>query len=212
MRVLVTGGTKRVGKIIADDLEEKGAHVYRSVRDDGDLAHPDGARSVVDKACDSLGGLDGVVISAAIFRKTPWSALALGDWKDFIHVNFNSVFWLSFFCAKKIKSGAIVIIGDGATARPRKGYLPYSVSKAALRPLVEHLALELAPDIRVNMVSPGTIIPPEDTPPEMLEAIRKNTPLGRIGCPGNILSSVEESLTNDFMTGTEIRIDGGRGL
>lgn len=210
--VLVTGGTKRVGKVIADHLEERGEKVYRSTREDGDLGRSDGCESVVARAAEALGGLDGVVISASIFRKTPWKDLTLADWKDFIHINFNSVLWLAYFAEKKMTAGAIVIIGDGATAHARKNYLPYNVSKAALRPLMEHLALELAPRIRVNMVSPGTILPPEGTPDETLELIKRHTPLEKIGSPQHILPAVVDCLTNDFMTGTEIRIDGGRGI
>ncbi|MEK8024049.1 MAG: SDR family oxidoreductase [Candidatus Hydrogenedentota bacterium] len=212
MRILVTGGAKRVGKVIADDLESAGALVYRSVRIDGDLREAEGCRLIVDRAVKVLKGLDAVVISASQFRRTPFDELIPSDWDDMMSTNLRSAFLITMYAATRIETGSVVIIGDGATARPHLNYLPYLVSKAALRPLVETLALELAPRIRVNMVSPGTILPPEGTSSATLERIREAHPMNMIGSPSHILPAIRDCLTNSFMTGAEIRVDGGKGI
>lgn len=211
-RILVTGGTKRVGKVIADDLESASARVYRSTRADGDLRSEEGCRLLVDAAIGRLGGLDGAVISASIFRRTPFEELVPRDWDELMATNLRAVFLIALYASTRMESGSIVVIGDGATARPHRNYLPYIVSKAALRPLVETMALELAPRVRVNMVSPGTVLPPEGTDTAMVERVKDLHPLKRIGRPENLLPAIRDCLTNDFMTGAEIRIDGGRGI
>jgi pteridine reductase len=212
LRLLVTGAGKRVGKVIADDLESLGAKVFRHTRADGDLSVAADCAAVVAKAHERLGGLDGLVLSASIFRRTPFGSITAEDWDDFMNVNLRSVFLMSQAAAGIMKKGAIVVIGDGATARPSRHYLPYSVSKAALRPLVADLALELAPRIRVNMISSGPVLPPEGTDTETAERLAELQPLKKIGRPENLLPAIRDALTNDFMTGAEIRIDGGRGL
>jgi pteridine reductase len=212
LRLLVTGAGKRLGKIIADDLESRGAAVFRHTRADGDLARAADCAAVAAKACDSLGGLDGLVLSASIFRKTPFGSITAEQWDEFLNINLRSVFLMSQAAAAVMMEGAIVVIGDGATARPTRDYLPYSVSKAALRPLVADLALELAPRIRVNMISSGPVLPPEGTDAATAERLASLQPLKKIGRPENLLPAIRDALTNDFMTGAEIRIDGGRGL
>lgn len=215
-RLLVTGAARRVGKVIADHLESLGARVSRHTRERGDLSDAAAAERVVREACAELGGLDGLVLSASAFHKTPLAGATPSDlataWDHFQNINARSVFVMSVTAAELMGEGAIVVIGDGATARPTRHYTPYSVSKAALRPLVGCLALELAPRIRVNVVESGPVLPPERLDAAGVEKLRKLQPLERIGRPENLLPSIVDALTNDFMTGAVIRIDGGRGL
>lgn len=168
------------------------------------------------EAAADMGGLDGLVLSASIFHKTPLDGTTPQDlaaaWDRFFAVNVRSVFVMCATAVGLMQEGAIVVIGDGATARPTRHYTPYSVSKAALRPLVGCLALEWAPRVRVNLVESGPVLPPEGLDEEGLERLRALQPLQRIGSPENLLPSIRDALTNDFMTGAVIRIDGGRGL
>ena len=109
------------------------------------------------------------------------------------------------------KDGVIITFGDWSGIRPYKNYLPYCVSKAAVISLTKALAQELAPDIRVNCICPGTILPPEDAPAEKIEQIENATPLGRIGKPEDILAAVHYLTEgSDFTTGVILPVDGGR--
>lgn len=215
-RILVTGAARRVGKVLADALEADGAHVWRHTRERGDLGDSVACEGIVRAAASDMGGLDGLVLSASIFHKTPLAGTAPQDlasaWDRFQAINARSVFVMCVTAAELMQEGAIVVIGDGATARPTRQYTPYSVSKAALRPLVGCLALEWAPRIRVNLVESGPVLPPEGLDDAGIERLRAMQPLMRIGRPENLLPSIRDALTNDFMTGAVIRIDGGRGL
>lgn len=215
-RILVTGAARRVGKVIADALEAEGARVWRHTRAQGDLEDPVACERIVREAASELGGLDGLVLSASIFHKTPLAGTPPQDlaaaWDRFLAVNARSVFVMCATAAGLMQEGAIVVIGDGATARPTRQYTPYAVSKAVLRPLVGCLAIEWAPRIRVNLVESGPVLPPEGLDEAGVERLRALQPLQRIGRPENLLPSIRDALTNDFMTGAVIRIDGGRGL
>lgn len=212
LRILVTGAKKRIGAIIADDLEALGARVWRHTREKGDISSAEDGAAIVRAAHEELGGLDGMVLSASAFGMTPLDAVTATDWDHFMNTNLRSVFVMSLAASRVMSSGAIVVLGDGATARPSRSYLPYSISKAALRPLVGCLALELAPRIRVNLVESGPVLPPERLDDAGREKLRRLQPLERIGRPENLLPAIRDALTNDFMTGAQIRIDGGRGL
>ncbi len=211
-RILVTGAARRVGKAVADDLEAHGARVFRHARADGDLARASDCEAIVDRAATAMGGLDGMVLSASVFRRTPLDEITAADWDEFLGVNTRSVALMILRARRVIAAGAVVVIGDGSTKRPWRHYLPYAVSKAALRPLVENLALELAPSIRVNIVSPGPVLPPDAATEEDVARLTALQPLKRLGTPESLLPAIRDALTNEFMTGAEIRIDGGRGL
>jgi pteridine reductase len=109
--------------------------------------------------------------------------------------------------------GKIINVGDWATERPYKDYLPYLVAKGGLTTLTLALAKELAPHITVNMVQPAMI----DPPPEMTQAERAAviaaTPLRRVGTPGDLNRLILYLLEGtDFATGASYRVDGGRFL
>ena len=93
-----------------------------------------------------------------------------------------------------------------------KGYTPYYVSKAALQGFVEALALEVAPEVLVNAIAPGPILPPPGLSDQEKRAVEDATPLKRWGGPEEIAKAALFLAETDFVTGETIRVDGGRHL
>jgi pteridine reductase len=109
--------------------------------------------------------------------------------------------------------GKIVNIGDWATERPYKDYLPYLVAKGGLTTMTLALARELAPHIPVAMVQPAMIEPPPSLAPDEIRSITDQTPLRRIGSPADVNRLIVYLLDGtNFVTGACFRVDGGRFL
>jgi pteridine reductase len=109
--------------------------------------------------------------------------------------------------------GKIVNVGDWATNRPYKDYLPYLVAKGGLTTFTRALAVELAPDVTVNMVQPAMVDPPTDLSDEERNAVIEATPLRRCGTPGDLNRLILYLLEGtDFATGGLYPVDGGRSL
>jgi len=95
---------------------------------------------------------------------------------------------------------------------PYRDYLPYETSKAGLHHLMRLLALELAPDVRVNAVAPGSVLPPDDWAAERQQALIDRIPLGRTGLARDLSDAVIHLARSEWLTGTEIVVDGGRSV
>jgi pteridine reductase len=106
--------------------------------------------------------------------------------------------------------GSIVFITCSSTLTPMRNYLPYVVSKAATKQLMRTLALELAPEVRVNAVAPGTVLPPPDYSEQQREQLAAQVPLARLGDPNDIARAVRFLAESPFVTGHELVVDGGR--
>ena len=97
-----------------------------------------------------------------------------------------------------------------ASLSRREASLPYVVSKGALQKLMRVLALELAPEVRVNAVAPGTVLPPPDMDEAMLARLASRAPLERIGSAEDVAAAVVYLASAPFVTGQELLVDGGR--
>jgi pteridine reductase len=105
----------------------------------------------------------------------------------------------------------VLDIGGGANVWRHDS--AYTMTKAALASLTKSLALELAPDIRVNGVAPGTVLPPEGLTEAAREALRGRIPAGDFGQPGDVVAAVQFLVTGPrFITGQVLAVDGGRSL
>jgi pteridine reductase len=93
-----------------------------------------------------------------------------------------------------------------------KSYLPYVVSKGALKHLMKTLALELAPEVRVNAVAPGTVLPPPSYDQAAIARLARAIPLGTVGSPQDIARAVVFLASSPFVTGHELAVDGGRSV
>lgn len=234
-RILVTAGSRRLGAALAVDLAASGADVaitYRSSRRDAeavvaqirgrgvaghaleaDLADGLAARGAVLEAAELLGGLDGVVHCASSgFRPTPLAELTPADFEEAIGATLRGGLFVAQGAAERLGAGgAIVFVGDVAAVHGWPAYLPHSLAKAGLRTLTSGLARALGPrGIRVAIVHPGTVLPPEGSDPEALEAEARTLPLRRLGTPDDVAGAVRYLLSAPFVTGAELVVDGGR--
>jgi len=236
--ILVTGAARRVGAEIARHLHAAGASVVLHYRNSADAAHaladalntgrPNSAwlvagdlsadgvpEAVIDQALARTGRLDGLVNNASSFFPTPLGQIDLTAWNDLIGSNLKGPLFLSQAAAPHLRQqrGAIVNIVDIHAERPLHHYPLYCAAKAGLLGLTRALALELAPEVRVNGVSPGPVAWPEDGqfPAEERAEIVRHTLLGREGAPEDIAAMVRFlMLEAPYVTGQIVAVDGGR--
>ncbi len=216
---LVTGAGVRLGQAIAHRLHQAGyeliLHLHRSASElpgrivRGDLSD----RAAVEKIVDHVDRLDLLVNNAAGFHPSTLEN-ALQDWDELRKLNLDAPMLLSLGLADRLKAsrGAIVNIADIYGELPLKGHLPYCVTKAGVVMLTRCLALELAPEVRVNAVAPGAALPPSGAPPEYEEKLKQRIPLQRVGGAESIAETVLFLAQADFVTGQVLRVDGGRTL
>ena len=180
-----------------------------------DLADFSAARALPDRAAEALGGLDILISSAAIFEKLPFQQIGPEQLRRMLALDFEAPFALAQGAAAVLSrpGGCIVNLLDIGAFEPWRGYAHYCSSKAALAMLTRQLALELAPEIRVNGVAPGTILWPEQGygDAEKTAELRR-IPLGRIGTTEEVAETVAFLCRNEFLTGEIMRVDGGRGI
>lgn len=236
MRALVTGAGKRVGKAIALGLAEQGAcvalHYGRSKQEaeatreeilrrgghavlvQGNLESVQETEHVVDEAAQLLGGLTLLVGSAANFDRVAFDELTMDHWRRAMDVNLTANYVLATRAAPHLRktSGSIVFVTCCSTVTPMRNYLPYVVSKAALQQLTRVLALELAPNVRVNAVAPGTVLPPADMDASAVQALVSRAPAGRVGSAEDIAKAVVYLSGASFVTGEQLVVDGGRSV
>ena len=238
--ILITGAARRVGAAIARSLHAAGANValhYRSSHNEaGQLAaalnalRPDSALAIAADLGDSaalqtlvaevvkqFGRLDGLVNNASSFFATPVGQIDETAWRQLIDSNLKGPLFLSQAAAPHLaqQNGAIVNITDIHVERPLKGYAVYSSAKAGLVGLTRSLAIDLAPQVRVNAIAPGAIVWPEDNSFSADEraAIVARTPLQRVGAEDDIARTVKFLLFDaPFITGQIINVDGGRSI
>ena len=234
---LVTGAGIRVGRAIALTLAASGADVavhYRSSRLPAEevagairafgrraaalpaeLSEPEECRRLVREAASALGPLDLVVHSASNFLRARLADTDAELWDSAMNVNARAAFLLVREAAPMLKArgGRVVLISDLLARAPVRHYAAHAVSKAAVEGLVRALAIELAPEVLVNGVAPGTVLVPEGTTPEEAATLARRIPLKRNGDPEDVARTVLFLCAGPaFLTGQVIRVDGGQSL
>jgi pteridine reductase len=238
--VLITGGARRIGAAIARQLHAAGALLmlhYRgseaealalqrelnAVRADSvalvqaDLLDGAGLAEMVRNTLTRFDRLDVLINNASSFYPTPLGGIGEKDWDDLVGTNLKAPLFLSQAAAPALKKagGCIVNIVDIHVDRPLKNYLVYCAAKAGLAGLTRALARELGPEVRVNGVSPGPIIWPEDEQFDELTRQRtvSHTLLKRTGEPEDIARAVHYLVADaPYVTGQIIAVDGGRSI
>ena len=238
--VIITGG-KRIGRIVARQLADRGADFVLSYRGSkaeaeatmadveargrhaiavaADVSKAEDCAALIAAADDAFGRVDALVNMASVYGSTPFDQLTEAAFDRDLAINLKS----AFLCAqaaiplmKRTGGGRIVNFADwlARSGRPAyRGFTSYYVAKAGVIALTESLALELAGDqILVNAIAPGPILPPPDMDPEEVAAVAKATPVGRWGGEIEIAKAVTALIETDFITGETVRVDGGRHL
>jgi pteridine reductase len=180
-----------------------------------DLSEPDACAGLVRRAIDGLGGLDFVVHSAASFHRAPLAETDAALWDAAMNLNARAGMLLAREAAPMLKArrGRVVLVSDFLALFPARNYVAHAASKAAVEGLVRALAVELAPEVSVNGVAPGTVLVPEGTPAEQAERWARQVPAKRNGDPEDIAAAVVFLCTGPaFVTGQILRVDGGRSL
>lgn len=207
-RALVTGGTGQVGSAIAARLERDGYAVLAAGSADADLRGVEGARALVARAVDELGGLDLVVCAAGSgFVPRPFDDITEDDWDAAFDVTARGTFFVAQAAAPALRTsrGCLVIVEDVAAYRPWPSFAAHCAAKAAQAMLTRVLARALAPEVRVCGVAPG----PVAVEPEQVERRAAETLLGRVGSPADIAAAVVFLAGADFVTGASVVVDGG---
>lgn len=240
---LITGAAKRIGAATARRLHTAGFNIVvhysqsasaaqqlvwelNQIRADSaqliqaDLLQPGEPSRLVDAAAGFWQGLDVLINNASSFYPTPVGEITEAHWQDLVGTNLKAPLFLSQAAAPYLKArrGTIVNLTDVHAERPMLNFPVYSVAKAGLLGLTRALARELAPEIRVNAVAPGSILWPdtqqgEEKSEAAKAAILQRTPLGRIGDAEDIARTIAFLVTDaPYITGQVIPVDGGRNL
>jgi pteridine reductase len=211
MNVLVTyrsspaAAQKTVAELIALGVEARALAV--------DLADAAAVARLADAVLEQAGAPGLLVNCASVYPRTELGEISAASWDAIFAANLRAPFLLSQRLGLAMKAaggGHIVNLGDWAGLRPYRSYLPYVVSKAGLIHLTRALALELAPEVQVNCVCPGPVLLPADTDAATAEAVRRATPLERLGDPSEIARAVRFFVESSFATGAILTVDGGR--
>jgi NAD(P)-dependent dehydrogenase (short-subunit alcohol dehydrogenase family) len=237
---IVTGG-KRIGRVVARVLAERGMDLvltYRGSKQEAedtaadvmaagrrativaaDVSTPDGGTTIAAHATASFGRLDVLVNMASVYRARALDDITVESWDADLNVNLRSAFLCAHACVPAMRAaggGRIVNFADwlARSGRPNyRGFTSYYTAKAGVVAVTEALALELASSqILVNAIAPGPILPPPDMSREEIDEVAAVTPVGRWGGADEIARAVLFLCETDFVTGETIRVDGGRHL
>jgi len=235
---LVTGAGRRLGRAVAIALAEHGAilaiHYRKShaeaeavvaqiVNGGGraqsfvaDLEQVIEIERLTAEVIAAFGRIDVLVNSASVFVRKSIEEISERDWDANLDLNLKAPFFLSKFAGivmRKNGRGKIINLGDVAGIRPYVNYIPYSVSKAGLIGLTRALAKALAPEVQVNCIALGPVMPPDDYDAAEIEHLRKTTLTKRLGTPADVARAVIFLCEGtDFATGSILMLEGGRIL
>jgi len=231
---LVTGAGKRVGRATALALAGEGVNVVahygtsageveglrREIGERGveawavqaDLEVAEECEGLMARAVDAAGRMDILINNASIFPASKLENVTLDDLTKAVRVNAWAPFVLSRAFARQVGRGKIVNLLDSRIKGYDRLHVAYILSKHMLAALTKMTALEFAPDITVNAVAPGLILPPPGKEEDYLDRLKNTVPLKRHGDPQDVTDAILFLLKSDFITGQIIYVDGGRHL
>lgn len=231
---LITGGAKRLGQAIALSLAEKGYHIAlhchhskneaektaKKIKQHGvkchiylaDLNQNDDMLSLIPNVLQDLPDLCLLINNASIFERGHLMDTDIDLFDRTWNINLKVPFFLSRDFADYRAKGHIINMLDTKISKPLLSYFIYSLSKITLSEFTKMAARELGPNIRVNGICPGLILPSKDTAQEAFVSMGSKIPLKGTGDPSRIVSAVHYLIENTFVTGETLFVDGGEHL
>ena len=230
----ITGGAKRIGRAIALGLAERGYNIalhYRTSVEEAeklaseiqkkgrecalfqaDLENSDDVKNLIPKVVNHFPECRLLINNASVFRRMAFLETDEKDLDQFLQIHLKTPFFLSQAFAKYCEKGHIINILDSKISRNPIGYFPYVLSKKALAALTGLSAKALGPDIRVNGIAPGIILPSSESSEKEIEQMAGQLPLRRKGETSNVVCAVLSLLDNTYLTGQILYVDGGDHL
>jgi pteridine reductase len=158
--------------------------------------------------------LDALVHAASPWIPKPFSSVTLDDWEAVFRAGPRAAFFLAQAAAPELarSSGSILLVSDVAATQAWPSHVPHAAAKAAINALVRNLAVALGPNVRVNAIAPGVVMPPADMKPEAVAALVAKTALGRQVAIADLMAMAVAILENRSMTGQVVTVDAGRTL
>ncbi|GMM70298.1 pteridine reductase [Alteromonas gracilis] len=235
---LITGAAKRIGAAMATRLHREGFRViihYGHSKDDAhtlaqklndirpesatclqaNLCNSEDVEALSENAINVWGQLDVLVNNASSFYPTPIGSISEEDWLSLVGSNVKGPLFLSQALAPALRKakGCIVNMVDMHIDRPLPKHSVYLLAKSGLASLTQSLAIDLAPDIRVNGIGPGAILWPErEMEDDEKDKLLSSIPLGELGKPEDIAKTLSFLISASYVTGQIIFVDGGRSL
>ena len=232
---LITGGARRVGRALSLGLGRAGADVAvnyhsssaearsvvgeleamgrRAVAIKADVSRRSEIQQLIRTVGEEFGRLDILVNSAASFESAPFLEIEESDWDQVMAVNLKGPFLLMQEAAPLLRAnqqGLIVNIADLSAFQAWPSYAHHAVSKAGLVHLTRIAARALAPAIRVNCIAPGTVLPPEGYTGQGSDGTSDRRLVEKPGKPEDVVNALLYVVSNDFVTGQALVVDGGR--
>jgi NAD(P)-dependent dehydrogenase (short-subunit alcohol dehydrogenase family) len=235
---LITGAGRRIGRSLAEALAADGYQLalhYRTARAEtealadqlaeahgvacvamaANLVAIDEVEGLVDRARAAIGEIDLLLNNASVFEEDDLAHLDPAIWQRQLDVNLRAPLFLARDFARALapnRPGHIVNLLDRKVARLRPDYFSYTVSKAALYAATELLAMELAPQIRVNAIAPGLTLPSGGQSEKEFADEQARAPLGRNATPAMVVDALRYLNSAPAVTGQTLYVDGGERL
>lgn len=235
--VVITGAAKRIGAACAKHFHQHGYRVIISYRHShqaaveliaqlnqersdsaaclpADLSDIDTLNNFAKKALDCFGRVDVLINNASVFEPNTFAEFNESLWQNTINTNTKAALILSqrFAATLKQHKGCIINLVDIYAEKPLKNHAFYNISKAGTAMLTKSLAIDLAPDIRTNGISPGAILWPEKSDEQWQQSLLEKIPLQRLGQVEDIAKTALFLAQSAYINGQIIAVDGGRSL
>ena len=234
-RVMITGAASGIGLATGQRFAEEGVRVFvvdynekattQVIKENpqfagyccGDVSKEADVLAAFNKMDSELGGIDVLISNAGISIRKDFVDISYEQWQKVLNINLNGMFLCAREAARRMKakkSGVILMTASTNGTEGHRWYTDYNASKAGVILLTKSMALELAPDVRVNCICPGYVLTPmqkAEYTPEMLAKVNDGIPMKRHAEPSEIgaLYAFLASEESKYITGADIRIDGG---
>ncbi len=234
---LVTGGARRVGRALTVALGRAGASVVANYNGSdaeanelveqlttegitasafqADVSRSEDIDELIAHIREQHGQLDILVNSASLFESAPFADISETAWRRVLDVNLTGPFLLSQAALPLLRASGhaiIVNIVDLSALQAWPSYAHHSVSKAGLLQLTKVMAKALAPEIRVNAIAPGTVLPPDGYDGTAGDGTSDRRVVTRTGTPDDVVKALFYLIESEFVTGQTLVVDGGRML